>query len=211
MAINKLTSKKNITYYNEIYKNLDHHYPNLDVIRLASQFKKEGKSKLLDFGFGTGQNLIHFSKDKKFDLYGLEASMQAIKKFNTKVNKNLQKNIKFLSINQNKLPYDDEFFDFIICTSVLSVLGSKNSIIKLINEFHRILKKRGRIIIDICGPRSSFSINKKEFSKNLDTFTVKNKLSFKKFLNQFHIINMGEVYFDYLNFKNHEYIAIIEK
>ena len=119
----------------------------------------------MDYGFGSGENLIHLHK-KGFKIFGLETSSKAIELVEKKIRKkNLPKNsIRLVKLNENdkKVPFEDNFFDNIICTSVLSLLNTKENIIQLLNEFHRILKPGGKAILDINDSKVS------DFSRDAD-------------------------------------------
>ena len=67
--------------------------------------------------------------------------------------------LKHLSSDDIRLPFQDNEFDYVVCMSVLSLLESKERIAILVNEFLRVLKPGGRMIIDINGPESEFSKN----------------------------------------------------
>ena len=135
----KLYIKKNVIKYDELYKKgHDHSYPNLDLVRLSSIFLNKGNTNVLDYGFGPGENLIHLHRSG-FKVFGAEASDESIKLINEKIKK---KNIdidgkKIVKINEQikELPFKDNFFDNIVCTSVISLLETKENIIKLIDEF----------------------------------------------------------------------------
>ena len=43
-----------------------------------------------------------------------------------------------------------------MCLSVLSLLGSKKNVTELVKEFIRVLKKNGKIVVDINGPKGHF-------------------------------------------------------
>ena len=221
----KLFIKKNVKKYDDFYKSgHDHSYPNLDLVRILSKYITK-KNNILDYGFGSGQNIIHISKLGFKKIYGLEASSEAIKLVKKKIKKNKKKNILLIKLDEkNKsLPFRSNFFSNIICTSVLSLLGSKENIMYLISEFHRILKPNGKLIIDINGPESLFKqkgkfINEDTYqsyirNKNQKIFTYcpKNINAFKKIFKNFKIDNVGEIKFQYFNFLGHEFIACLRK
>ena len=158
----KLFSKKNVKKYDKMYKGgHDHSYPNLDLVRILSSYIKPKNSNILDYGFGSGQNLIHLTKLNFREIHGLEPSKEAIKLVRKKLKKNkkVKINLRQLHITDNKLPYLPDTFDNIICTSVLSLLEEKDKAKFLIKEFHRILKENGKLIIDINGPKSDLNLN----------------------------------------------------
>tara|TARA_B100000686_G_C16698553_1_gene921996 strand:+ start:493 stop:1170 length:678 start_codon:yes stop_codon:yes gene_type:complete len=218
--------RKNVIKYDELYqKGHDHEYPNLDLVRLAAAYFKVKNTKVLDYGFGTGENLIHLFK-KGYKVYGAEASIEAIRLVKRKIKKrNLpNKKISLIKLNEDddKIPFEDNFFDNIICTSVLSLLRSKENVIQLINEFHRVLKIEGKLIIDINGPDSAFKIKGKFISEdmyqsqikngeNISTYCPRSLKVFSKLFGKFHLDELGEVKFKYFRFLEHEYIACLRK
>ena len=48
-----------------------------------------------------------------------------------------------------RLEFEDNYFDYIVAMSVLSLLGSEERIRLLLEEFKRVLKKGGRLVLDI--------------------------------------------------------------
>ena len=202
-----LKVEKNVKKYELIYKKgQNHFYPNLDLVRIQKIFLKNNIGKTLDYGFGSGENLV-FLSNEGHEIYGLETSVTALNITKKKIkSKKLKSNLKILS-NDKKLEFEDNFFDNIICLSVFSQLKNKKNAIHLLNEFNRILKKDGILVIDINGPKSEYFYKKKNF------FSLKNKKDFLHILkkNNFKIINHGEVYKSYLNMKDHEFLAIAKK
>ena len=70
---------KNIKKYELIYKRgQNHFYPNLDLVRIQKTFLKSNIGKTLDFGFGSGENLV-FLSNEGHEIYGLETSFSALK------------------------------------------------------------------------------------------------------------------------------------
>ncbi len=223
----KLFSQKNVKKYDKMYKSgHDHSYPNLDLVRILSSYIKPKNSNILDYGFGSGQNLIHLTKLNFKEIHGLEPSKEAIKLVKKKLKKNQKTkvNLRQLYSTENKLPYFSETFDNIICTSVLSLLEKKNKVKFLIQEFHRILKKNGKLIIDINGPKSdlrkgkliSFERERKKNKKikkkqKIKTFYSKNLKDFSNLFHEFHVDELGEIKFKYFSFNEHEFIACLRK
>ena len=85
--------------------------------------------------------------------------------------------------------------------SVLSLLGSKKTIIKLFKEFDRVLKKNGKLILDINTKKSNVSNKKKEKVKRsftyvvddyIETYCVGSKKQFTQLVKPFfNIIDVG--------------------
>jgi len=219
-----LILKNNVEKYNRIYKEgHNHKYPNLNLVRIFNTYFLKKAGKLLDFGFGTGENSI-FLSNSGYKVYSLEASREAIniiKKKNTLLKKKLR---VFHFINSKKIPFKSNFFDVVLCSSVISLLGNKKNIQDLVNEFSRILKKGGHLVIDINGPKGGFFKNaivkkknhtfyvlKKKQNSKIKVFHCKSVKDFLIFFKKFEIKDVGEIYYKYLDICDHEFLAILKK
>ena len=84
----KLLIEKNVKKYDALYKSgHDHSYPNLDLVRIVSSFIKPKNNNILDYGFGSGENIIHMSRLNFKKIYGIETSIEAIKLLKKKLKK----------------------------------------------------------------------------------------------------------------------------
>ena len=75
--------------------------------------------------------------------------------------------LSLINENTRSLNFDDNYFDYIVAMSVLSLLGSEKRIRLLLSEFKRVLRKGGRIVLDINDQDSEFSKGKKQKGKNV--------------------------------------------
>tara|TARA_B100000029_G_scaffold516819_1_gene635194 strand:- start:7518 stop:8195 length:678 start_codon:yes stop_codon:yes gene_type:complete len=143
-------------------------YPSIEVVRLEKLFFNGKKGKILDYGIGGGCNSFHFLK-LGYKVHGLDVSSTSLKmiKHICKKNKIKVPKLFLLKKNDRKLPFPDSSFDYVIGISVLSLLGSRKKIKYLLSEFRRILKKKGKIILDMNDHNSEFSQNKKQIAKNV--------------------------------------------
>lgn len=173
-------------------------YPSLELVRLEKWFFNSKKGKLLEYGFGSGCNTIHLLKCG-YDIYGLDVSKNWIKRTKKRILK--IKEIKnkpkliYLDPRQSKLPFPDKCFDYIVAMSVLSLLGDETKVKNLLFEFKRILKYKGKLILDINDQKSLFSGKKNKLKKNIyktkpidsfiKTFCLKSEKDFKKLVGQF--------------------------
>jgi len=100
----------------------------------ASLIKNLIKSgKLLDLGAYKGE--LEFFLPKSIEYYPLD--MFKIK----------HRNFKLFDLNKGYLPFKDEYFDCVVCTSILEhLLINPNQLLK---EIHRILKGNGIAIISL--------------------------------------------------------------
>ena len=120
-----LILKKNVKEYDRVYLlGQNHKYPNLNLVRIQKKYLKNNSGKILDFGCGSGENSI-FLSSCGYKVVSLDASKQALKIVRRK-NKKIKNKLKiFLFNNLNKLPFKNNFFDYIVCLSMISLLGSK--------------------------------------------------------------------------------------
>jgi len=174
-----LVDKKNFDVYNSIYKCMDnaHDYPNTNLVRLEKWFLKGKKNnKILDYGFGYGENSIFLSL-KGYSVFGTEISKEVISFLRKKLKKNKINNIKLLHLDKKlkKLPFKDNYFDSIICLGVIQYLGSKEKTNNLFKEFQRCLKPKGKFIISTFGPQNSFIKKSKKINNNTYIFAGKEK------------------------------------
>lgn len=98
--------------------------------------------KFLDVGCGTGDFLYAVSKlNKNFEIYGLDISRSMIsnsRKKNFKFKKN------FTVGDAEKIPFNSDFFDYLISIHTLHHVPDIN---KAISEFCRVVKTDGSIIV----------------------------------------------------------------
>ena len=97
---------------------------------------------LLDFGAGYGRYLDMFLKYfEKKNLYGIEIDNDCIRILKTK-----GYNVSQALYDDPVLPFDNEYFDYIFSSNVLEHIPY-NSYRIYLNEFYRILKSSGRLLI----------------------------------------------------------------
>jgi len=219
-----LILKKNVKEYDRVYSlGQNHKYPNLNLVRIQKKYLKNNSGKILDFGCGSGENSL-FLSSCGYKVFSLDASNEALKIVRRKNSKIKNKLKIFLFTNLNKLPFKDNYFDYVVCLSVISLLGSKKNIIKLIKEFQRVLKSDGKLVIDINAPKGDFYKKanikknnayfslKSEKSKNLiKVYNCKSKKEFLSFFKGFNLDDIGEIYYKYLDFNDHEFLALLSK
>ena len=90
----------------------------------------------------------------------------------------------------------------------MSLVGGKSNIKNLISEFTRILIPGGFMLLDINGKKGDFA---KDKTKKITCIKSKNSflnLVTKKSLK---FIFIGEIYKDYSNISDHEYILLLKK
>ena len=97
-------------------------------------------SKILEVGCGQGTGL-HFLKKMGFkNLYGIEVSNERIKR----AKKNVGANVFLKVYDGNKIPFSDEYFDFIFSLAVIEHVSEPLLFLK---EIQRVSKKKAQIVI----------------------------------------------------------------
>ncbi len=149
-VVRKIIEKKFWNTPSKLFKNRD---PDPLVISEIEKFTSGTKSTIrsLDLGCGLGRHSELMAR-KGMDLYAvdinermLEKTKESISKFYNK--KELKKRIRRSSMV--KLPFRDNFFDFIVCTGVLHQAKSIKEYTLAIKELSRVLKYGGSIITNI--------------------------------------------------------------
>ena len=152
----------------------DKRYPSIDLVRLEYWFfKNPEKGDLLEYGFGSGVNTIHLL-ECGYEIMGVDAAMGAKRLVEKKMSQYPEMQdrltLKHLTLDTEKLPFEDNLFDYLVCISVLSLLGSKERVQYLLSEFVRVLKPGAKAILDINDTRSEFSENSEYIGDNVYLF-----------------------------------------
>lgn len=166
----KLLNENNVKRYEKTYaRGTDHKYPNENVVRLVKWYFDKG-GKVLDYGFGYGENLIHLLKSG-YNCSGIEVSKNAKslveKKLQTFPEYSGNVELHILEKDQETLPFKDNEFDYILSNQVVYFLANEHKIVALLNEFKRILKSSGKIIITMMSRLNHFCIKGTEIEPNV--------------------------------------------
>lgn len=113
------------------------------ISKLITEAKPE---KILDIGVCTGliykKYLINFLK--KNSVYGIDIDEKFLK-----IAEELGINVKSCNLDKEKIPFDDNKFDLVLCDSILEhTLNPKG----LLEEISRVINKNGRLIV--CVPNA---------------------------------------------------------
>ena len=109
-------------------------------------FKKQEYKKVLDIGCGYGKHSIYLAEND-FCVYSIDISSQPIEWLRGYIEEKSINNIAILKADINNLPFEDDCFDAIICSSVLHHQCMKQ-IQNSISEIHRVLKQKGCFLFD---------------------------------------------------------------
>lgn len=98
-------------------------------------------SKILDLGCGNG-SLCKNLAEKGFETYGIDCSVEAIDNA-----KESDKKTQYLVTDASELPFQNNFFDFVIIKAVFTVIPDSDTRNKVMNEVYRVTKKGGLVYI----------------------------------------------------------------
>jgi ubiquinone/menaquinone biosynthesis C-methylase UbiE len=101
----------------------------------------------LDLGCGTGWALCYAASlaDGRGEFYGVDISSKMIEK--AEAGSTSYRNVHFRKANAEELPFDNAFFDLIICSNSFHHYFSPDMVLE---EVYRVLKPSGRIyVLDI--------------------------------------------------------------
>lgn len=132
------------------------HEPYSPAKDFIKKFAKEGY-RILDLGCGSGRNFIEVKGTR---LYGVDFSERMIK-LARETAKERGIYVELRKIENQKIPFEDNFFDLAMCVAVLHCVDSESGRQEMLKELFRKMKKGSKCFISV-------------WSKNHDR--VKNKL-----------------------------------
>ena len=122
--------------------------------RIFQEVPFQSKQKILYVGIGTGADLELINYEK-YDITAIDYSPDMLAKAKRKFE---HSSIKFLEMDAQKMAFEDESFDYIVASLILSVVPDDNKCML------RVLKQDGRILIfDKFAPKNQ----RISFIKNL--------------------------------------------
>ncbi len=127
-------------------KNAGELFGNIDIY-LFDQILKDRFSpdmKILDAGCGGGRNIIYFLREG-FEVYGVDENREAIDSVK-QLAKTLSPNLpseNFEISPVEKLPFPDEYFDWVLSSAVLHFADNEEQFDKMLGEMWRTLKPNG--------------------------------------------------------------------
>ena len=112
---------------------------------LKKYFSSTKRGFLLDLGCGTGRDAIELARSG-FKVYGIDISSEMIKIAKSGITDN--ESIEFLQGDSEHIPYEDEHFDAVICSSSFHHYPRP---VASLSEIRRVLKKNGHLfLLETC-------------------------------------------------------------
>ena len=129
----------------------DMRYPNDVLVRVAFRLLDPARERrMLDFGFGTGANLVHFAA-RGFEMHGIEISPHALARTRERLAAaGLAAQLQLLEPGA-PLPYTAGYFDAVYSWHVL-YYNDRPGFERAVGELERVVKPGGRVLIAIAAP-----------------------------------------------------------
>ncbi len=145
-------------------------WPDETLIRILKgpylkHYNLEFKDKnVLDVGFGNGESFM-FLNSLGLNIHGIEIDDAVCKKVSdwSAIN-GIKVDLKE-GVN-TKIPYPDNYFDYLISWNVLHYEDNEEDILKGLAEYARVLKPNGRIFISTTGPEHKILVNSEKVGEH---------------------------------------------
>ncbi len=167
--------------------------PSEQAIEAIKFFKEKNLKKILDLGCGTGRHTELLTKEN-FEVFGCDNSKSALDFIKEKIPL-----AKVELGDMVDLPYEDNFFDGILCYQVIQH-GKTKTVKKAISEIHRTLKKGGYLFLVVISTKHPKFQTGKEIEPNTKINTADidgdiphhffSKEDMTEFFKDFKIINL---------------------
>ncbi len=132
---------------------------------LRNKIKLKKNSTVLDIGCGFGNNFTIF-KNFRSRLYGTEVTKKSANKIKN-ILKNNKINADIREGNNQNLPFESNYFDLVMSLNVIQYERSLYDINSAFNEYSRVLKRNGDIILITVAPKHYSYEKAKKVSKNV--------------------------------------------
>jgi ubiquinone/menaquinone biosynthesis C-methylase UbiE len=117
--------------------------------RAVLQMSLGYQGRLLEVGCGEGfflSNLIKANPHVK--AWGIDNRMEILKRAQELFFKDDSQSVTLIETQAQKLPFDNSFFDAVVCINVLICIGSFEEVRRMVGEISRVCKPGGKLIIE---------------------------------------------------------------
>ena len=137
-----------------------------------------------DIGCGNGKNMLHAKDRKDIKFIGMDICEELLKICKSK-------NLEVINGDILRIPFQDNYFDNIICIAVIHHFKNRSDRIRAIQELIRITKNKGKILIYVWAlEQPEKSIRKFTQQDNLVPFQSRESGIYHRF---YHIYKSGEL------------------
>lgn len=162
-----------------------------DLVRKETlRLCQNDKGRLLEAGCGEGLFIVKLaSQNKELEIYGIDNRMEILKKAEKKSEDSNCRNIKLIKADAGVLPFENSYFDTVVCINVIFNLPSEDVLRKVLTEISRVCKKDAKLILDFRNKKNPFLYLKYKLAPYYDetvkdlplkTYTLKEMCMFAK-------------------------------
>jgi SAM-dependent methyltransferase len=109
----------------------------------------QARGSLLEVGSGEGLFLIQLAgKNQGLKLWGIDNSKARVQEAQEEVTREKLAYITFSEADAANLPFEDNYFDIVVCINVLFNLPSWDYVKKVLFEMTRVCKRQGRVVFE---------------------------------------------------------------
>ena len=125
-----------------VAKNYIHRLFKPDSLSILPEINFRENLKFLDVGCKNGRLLFKLASFlNNYEFHGLDINSSNIKKNQAR---NKFDNIKFHSAPAENMPFNNEYFDIVVCTNALHYFPQR---VRALDEMHRVLKHGGELYL----------------------------------------------------------------
>jgi len=150
--------------YEQLYKAKQAYlrYPADWIIRFHNMYLRDHlpTGRVLDYGCGAGNNAMFFLMEG-YEVHGVEVNEAArplirenLRKYH--LDESFADRVTIVPPDNDSLPFEDEYFDFILSNQVLYYLPSEDDIRRVTRELARCLRKDGIVFFSVIGPKNYY-------------------------------------------------------
>ena len=145
-------------YYKDMYlenETAKPRFPDENLVRLlkGNYVKLPKTGRVLDVGFGGGANLVMCAQ-QGFEAHGLEVCQEIVDAVEKQARQLYGIDLKLGVLKDTSLPYADGYFDIVISWNAVYYFGERSLVRSAIDEFHRVLRPGGVLLLSIIHPNS---------------------------------------------------------
>jgi SAM-dependent methyltransferase len=129
----------------------DLHYPSEVLVRLGGRYLgRDSPKRILDYGFGTGANLLHFAR-QGHEMSGVEVSQDAVRLVRERLAaQDLQAGVDAIAPG-SRLPFADGYFDVVVAWQVL-YYNDRAGWAAAVRELERVAAAGALILVATAAP-----------------------------------------------------------
>ena len=137
----KASESSNEDIINGFGGQVENTYKSDDLFKyLIKTYNIKKNESILEFGCGSGRIGQYFINEG-YKYYGIDKSINMINLFKSNNNNNNMCIDNIICVDNNKLPFENNSIDIIICYSVVQYLSNLTEFKNLLDEFIRVSKK----------------------------------------------------------------------